>query len=192
MGKQRERSGTPLETREAARAAGDVSRDFFRFLQSGTGVDPRASLLGFDPTGIGAQQAAQAVLVDPADRLRGLFSALEPFERAETQRQVAGLREMFGAAGGRFSTGAGRAEAGLRSDLGSRFAVNREQALLSANAQRINALASLLGLSRSAADPFFGLGQPGPAVFEPSTGQQIAAGLIDLGGTLGSSFLLGG
>lgn len=152
----RERSGTPIETRGATEALGSSLESFF----SGGGENPLdrigrgsvESLFGFDPRGIGLEGAARGVLRDPADRTRGLFAALEPFEREETARQTAGLRSGFGTLGGRFGSNATRAETNLRGRLGDEFRRSREESLLQANQQRIAALSALLsGLGGTAA-----------------------------------------
>ena len=86
----------------------------------------------------------------------------------------------------------GRAEGDLRANLGARFGLQRQQGLLDARSQQMQALASILGISVGAANPLFGFAEPGPAVFEPNTKQQIAAGAIDLGSSALPFLLPGG
>ena len=192
MGEQRKRSGTPTETAGAAAGGGNIAEEFFRFISGGGGgADPRASLLGVDPGAAGVQEATNRALADPTDRTRGLFAALEPIEARETERGAAAIREMFGALGSRFSTPLAREEGRFRADLSSRFGATREAALLDANAQQIQAIQSILSLLQGTTQGLFDFAQPGPAVFEPSTGQQIASGALDLGRT-GAAALLGG
>lgn len=185
--RQKERSGTPRETRGAARAAGGVSEQFFQSLLEGGGEDPfgrlRAAsmrhLLGFDPGMVGFGDAARSALQDPADATRGLFTALDPFERRQSQQLSADVREGFSNFGGRFGREAADLETRARGELANQFALTRQQGLLQANQQRNQALASLLALTQgahqTAQDPISQLlafSRPGSPVFEPSGGQQ--------------------
>lgn len=102
-----------------------------------------AGLLG--EQGLIQQQGlAEALLAGPEEATRGLFSALEPFEQRETERQVAGLREAFGTAGGRFSRNLLGGESMLRGELANQFNLARQQGLLGAEQNRIAALNALL------------------------------------------------
>lgn len=102
-----------------------------------------AGLLG--EQGLIQQQGlAGQLLASPEDATRGLFSALEPFEERETERQVAGLREAFGTAGGRFSSNLLGGESMLRGELANQFGLARQQGLLGAEQNRISALNALL------------------------------------------------
>ncbi|KKK67223.1 hypothetical protein LCGC14_2956240, partial [marine sediment metagenome] len=92
-------SGTPMETRGGTAGLAEE-------LQTGSGGRIAASArgaLGFDPSSIGAGGAASRLLIDPRNRLSGLFAALEPFERRQTEEAVSGVRGGFGQLGGRFS-----------------------------------------------------------------------------------------
>lgn len=205
MGQQRQRSGTPVETQGAAKQAGMTAEDFFKFLSAFSGGqqgggnngilgnavlgggggmsggrDPRAALLGFSPGGAGIDSTVQRLLMNPSDQVSGLFAALQPIQAADTAEQVAGLREGFGATGNRFSRSMAVGEGNLRSKISTGFNLQRQQGLLDANAQQIQALAQILSAVGGANQQMFGLAQPGPAVFEPSTGQQILGAGLDL------------
>jgi hypothetical protein len=191
MGQQKERSGTAVETRKAAQSGGRATEQFMNFLGGAGGVDPRAQLLGFDPGQMDFGNIIKQILAAPGDATSGLFSAMAPFEEQETERNAAAMREMFGASGHRMSSSLARSEGGMRSEAAGRFGMNRQNALLNANAQRQQALMSLLGLTSQSANPFFGFATPGAPVFEPSTGQQVAAAGINLAGAA-APFLMPG
>ena len=153
-----QKSGTPLETQGGA-------RDFAGFLQNlirgGGGdalkgiTDPFTRLINdalMASLGGSSQNAVISdLLADPADRTRGLFASMVPFEAEETERQVSGVRNIFGTAGGRFSRNVATAEASTRGRLGAEFQRGRQGALLEANAQRGGVLANLMqhGLQRA-------------------------------------------
>lgn len=187
MGQQKERSGTPVETRGAARQAGQASESFLNFLNTGQGADPRAGILGFDPRNIGFEDIVKQILAPPP-AAGDVFSALQPLEDQALSRSDAALKEMFSASGNRLSTSLGRVAGQNRADIAAKFGAQRQNALLQANAQtlqgraqQMQALMSLLGLTQNAANPLFGFATPGAPVFEPSTTQQVAAGAVQLG-----------
>lgn len=147
-----ESSGTPLETRSGSQ---ELAKIFQSSMAGNTGqleamlapfqrlgAQSFASNFGYDPTQIGG--VLEEMLADPGSATSGLFSSMEPFERQETQRQVGGMRNIFGAAGGRFSRNIASGEAELRGNLANQFGRARQEALLGANAQRGNTLASLM------------------------------------------------
>lgn len=119
----REISGTPLETRGGTRAIAG------RTLSGG---ESRDALLDM-------------VLTDPRDALRGLFAAMVPFEERQVEQGVAGLRSGLGRLGGRFGRSAMDAETQLRGEFANQFARSREEALIQANAQILQALLGLRG-----------------------------------------------
>lgn len=192
-----ERSGTPLETRQAS---SDLARMFQQQIRSGAfgGSDPSQSFInqfGFDPRSLPLGDAITAGLRDPASQTQGLFSSLEPFERRQTAEQVAGLREMFGTMGGRFSRNLGMAEGDLRSNLANQFLQTRQQGLLDANAQRNNLVASLLQsipqAQVAANDPLRIAAQflqPGSPIFT----EGLAPGLLGAAGNLAGLYFLRG
>jgi len=102
------------------------------------------NLLGFDPSTIGFESAATSALADPTDVTAGLFRALRPFEERYTNQATTEQVGAFGQLGGRFSRNALDADTRLRGELGNQFEVARQNALLTANEQRNNALAALL------------------------------------------------
>lgn len=151
----KEVSGTPLETRGATENLGQILQNFFRNPGQSQGLpfgrqrsEALGGTFGFDVGDLDIEGALRSALGDPADVTSGLFEALEPFERRETERQVAGLREMFGTLGGRFGRNVGQAEASTRAELAEGFARNRAQqtipAMLQATGQRNQAISSLL------------------------------------------------
>lgn len=145
----RERSGTPMETRGATRAAAGGIESLLG--TGGTG-GPLArmesqslmDLLGFDPSTMGFGEAAESALRDPADVTAGLFASLIPFEEEFVGRQTAEQAGQFGQLGGRFSRNLVDADTRMRSRIGSEFLRTRQEGLLAAGAQRNQALAALL------------------------------------------------
>jgi hypothetical protein len=192
----RERSGTPLETRggtqqlarmlqgllggspAGARGLENMMEPFHRM-----GAQSFMNLWGLDPRELGIGEVARDVLAHPGDRTRGLFSAMEPFEERETQRQVAEMRDIFGTAGGRFGRNVAGAEGELRGELSGQFARSREQALLEAGGQRIQALLGLLGAgiqqqgaSLAPLELLTRFFQPGPMVWQEGIAPDIIRG----------------
>jgi len=152
----KEKSGTPQETQGAAAGLGNILQAFFTNPAGNQGLpfqrnrtEALTSLLGFDPAELDIEGSIRSAIADPGDVTSDLFSALEPFEARETDRQITGLREMFGTLGGRFGRNVGQAEGTARAELAEGFARNRAQqtipAMLQAQGQRNNALFSLLG-----------------------------------------------
>lgn len=191
-----EKSGTPLETR---RGTEFVGADLIKRLSGpggGTGrlvTDARTSALGFDPAILNMISAAASSISDPRDRTRGLFAALEPFERRQTDEARADLRGGFGRLGGRFGRNRDMAEAQLISSLNEGFARTREQALLQAQEQRNNALAALMQASiQGRALGVEELGQilqffrPG----EPNFQEGIFGDLLEAGGNISAAAIL--
>jgi hypothetical protein len=179
MGQQRERSGTPLESRGAATQSGLLAEQFLQdLLSAGRGRQGSAaqSLLG---------GTAQDLLADPASRTQGLFKSLEPFERRQTEQQVAGFRELAGTTGGRFSRNLFQGEGQLRGEIADQFLRTRQEGLMAANQQRMQALMAIIS-------PLLQGNQAGPPVFEPSAGQQLLSAGTDLGGAALTALLLGG
>ena len=163
-------SGTPLETRGGSKKIGqDLLTGGGRLAAAGRGA------VGFGPDVTG--QAAERLLVDPADRLMGLFAALEPFERRQTDEAVAGVRSGFGRLGGRFSRNVVDAESRTRGELAGQFARTREESLLEAQGQQGQLLASLLQALLGARGQTLDFFRPGAPNFrEGVLGDLIAAG----------------
>lgn len=202
-----EKSGTPIETRAGT---SDLASFYQNLLKHG-GPDALASMfgrgatqgmvnmLGFDPSTMGLGDTAAQVLMDPTDATAGLFRSMQPFEQRETDRQVAGLRDMFGAMGGRFSRNVAGAEGTMRSQMSQGYDVNRYNALLSAGGQRANALMGLLGAMNQARGQAFNEQmlpmQLMQSFFQPGAPQQtegILPGLLQLGGTAAMMALMPG
>jgi len=165
-------SGTPIETRAGT---SQIAND----LLSGGRLtaDATRGALGFGPMGVGIEDAVRRLLADPADRLQGLFAALEPFERRQTNQAIADTRGSFGRLGGRFSTNVLEGEARTQGELGAQFARTRQEALLTAQGQQSQALAVILqGLlgARGQTLDFFAPGAPN--FQEGFFGDLIAAG----------------
>lgn len=166
-------SGTPLETRTHTRRLADelVSGQGGRLAASARGA------IGFSPENLGLELVASDLLIDPRNRLAGLFAALEPFERRQTEEAVSGVRSGFGRFGARFSRNAADAEARTRGELGARFARTRQEALLQADAQRSQSLGLLLQALLGARGQTLNFFQPGAPNFrEGILGDIIAAG----------------
>ncbi len=153
-----EKSGTPIETRAGTQQlAGD--------LLSGGRVTAGATrgALGFGPNTPGIEAAVMRLLADPGDRLQGLFAALEPFERRQTNEAIAQTRGSFGRLGGRFSENILEGEARTQGEVRNQFMRSREEALLQAQGQQSQALAVILqGLlgARGQTLDFFAPGAP--------------------------------
>ena len=188
-------SGTPVETRGGAAGLGEILRNFFANPTGQEGLPfgrQRAAgasgAFGFDVGDLNIEEALRSALGDPADVTAGLFAALEPFERRETERQVTGLREMFGTLGGRFSRNVGQAETRQRAELAEGFARNRAQqtipAMLQATGQRNQAINSILqallggaGIESQSLGQFLQFLQPGaPNIQQGALGQILGAG----------------
>ena len=172
-------SGTPLETRAGT---GQFANEL---LTGGTRLQQGAAqgALGFGPQGVGIERAVMSLLSDPADRLRGLFASLVPFEERQTEEAVAGVRGSFGRLGGRFSENLLNAETRTRGELGAQFARTRNEALLAAQGQQSQALASILQALLGARGQTLDFFQPGAPNFrEGFFGDLLAAGGEALGG----------
>lgn len=107
-------------------------------------------LLGFDPGTIGLEPAVTSSLIDPSDTTAGLFKSLIPFEQRLTEEATTTQAGQFGQLGGRFSRNAVDADTRLRGELGSQFERARQEALITANAQRNQAIANILNSIASA------------------------------------------
>lgn len=165
-------SGTPLETRGGTKALG---KDLLTGGRLAAGASFGAT--GIDPTQLGFGAVAQRLLTDPADRLRGLFASLEPFERRQTDEAVAGVRSGFGRLGGRFSRGVGEAEARTRGELAGNFARTREQSLIDVQGQQATTLGMLLQALLGARGQTLDFFRPGAPNFrEGFLGDLITAG----------------
>lgn len=154
-----ERSGTPVETRGGTeQLAGDILSGGGRLQSQATG-----GAIGITPGGTGVEAAAQRLLQDPSDLLRGLFAALVPFEERQREEAVAGTRGSFGRLGGRFSTNLLEAESRTRGEVAGQQSLAREQSILDATGQQGNVLAvilnALLGARGQTLD-FFAPGAP--------------------------------
>lgn len=199
-----EKSGTPIETRNqtstlanmfashlASGGPTGLSREFGRMTN-----DAWVNMLGFNPAELGLDEASISALQEPRDVVSGLSEAMMPFEARETERQTAGLRQMFGAMGGRFGSGALRGETELRGELASQFGRNRENAFFQAEGLRNqavglrnDALANLLAAATAARGQAFneqilpfqsmlGFLQPGaPVIQEGALPGIISAGM---------------
>jgi hypothetical protein len=157
----RERSGTPIETRGAT---SDMARMFQQMIRSQMGS-------GFQPGRQGIDAAA--------DITAGFGEAMRPFEDRETARQVAGMREMFGTAGGRFGSSILQGETELRGELGNQFARARLEAML-------QALAPVLGAEQQQLATMAGFLAPGAPQFQQGIfGDLLGAGGMALGAFAG-------
>jgi hypothetical protein len=165
-----EKSGTPIETRQGASAAGATFGDLFRgapfetrgkFGQTIRGNQPAnledvfgrlqdiigrlgssavSDTLGFDPHQLNTFGAFEDLLAGGST----LDAALRPFEERETARQVGGLNESLGALGGRFSRNARDAEIELRGELGNQFARRRAEDFREGQGIQLQGLSTLL------------------------------------------------
>lgn len=174
-------SGTPIETRPGTQAiAQDLLGGGGRLAAAGRGA------LGFGPDQTG--EAISRLLVDPADRLMGLFAALEPFERRQTEEAVAGVRGGFGRLGGRFSSNLINAESRTRGELAGQFARSREESLLEAQGQQGQLLAQLLQALLGARGQTLDFFRPG----QPNFREGVLGDLISAGGTVAAAQAGGG
>ncbi len=173
-------SGTPIETREG------TGRFASELLSGGTRLQQGAAqgALGFGPQGVGIEEAVMRLLADPADRLRGLFASLEPFEQRTTQEAVQGTRASFGRLGGRFSRNILEGEARTRGELGSQFARARQEALLTAQGQQQQSLATILQALLGARGQTLQFFQPGAPNFQ----EGFFGDLLAAGGDVASAF----
>ncbi len=177
-----EKSGTPIETRAGTAQIGQDLLTGGGRLQNQSAV----GTLGFDPT-LDIESAVRRLLTDPADNLRGLFAALEPFEKRTTDEAVEGVRGSFGRLGGRFSPQLLDAESRTRGELAGRFAETREKSILEASGQQNQLLGLLLQSLLQGRGQVLDFFRPGSPLF-----QQGALGeLISAGGLIGASALIG-
>lgn len=145
-------SGTPIETRGATKAAGNLVQDTFKGAQSIpdllatlSGPFQRMSMagaqniLGMGPGAVDLGNVFQSLMADPASQTQGLFNSLIPFENEQVEQNVAQQRNVFGTSGARFSRNLLNAETALRGRMAGEFQKNRQQALLSAQGNRLNA-----------------------------------------------------
>ncbi len=175
-------SGTPIETRGGTeQIAGDLLSGGGR-LQQGTAT----GTLGFDPTSdIGA--AVMRLLADPADRLQGLFAALEPFEERQREEAVAGTRGAFGRLGGRFSRNLLEGEARTRGEVAGQQTRVRQESILEAGGQQQELIATLLSALLQGRGQTLGFFQPGQPQFQQGLlGDLIAAGGIAAASQIGN------
>lgn len=198
----RERSGTPLETRGATKKLGGAYESLFSgdanpLMQAlmpfqRMGSQAFTNIYGYDPSDIGG--VLESLLADPASQTEGLFSAMQPFEARETERQAAGLRNVYGSQGARFSRNMAGGESLLRGELSNQFARARQEALLGANQQRMGALQSLIAMmGQQQQNMFMPLQlanqflQPGAPIMQ----EGMLPGLIGLAGNLYLGRMLG-
>lgn len=134
-----EMSGTPIETRGGTSA---ISESLLR--GGGRLATASRGSLGFTPGSVGTGAAAERLLRDPRDRLRGLFAAMVPFERRQTEESVAGLRSGLGRLGSRFGRSAEDAEIRQRGELSNQFARTRQEGILEAEQFQMQSLAQIL------------------------------------------------
>lgn len=176
-------SGTPIETRGGTAALGqDLLSPGGRLQRQAT-----TGAIGFDPTA-DIESAVQRLLTDPADNLRGLFAALQPFEERAVERTRAGTRGSFGQLGARFSRNLLDAESRAVGELEGNFARSREQSVLEAGGQQSQLIQGLLQAilgSRGQTLDFF---QPGA----PSFREGILGDLIAAAGLIGATQIGGG
>lgn len=195
-----ESSGTPIETRSGSQ---DLAKLFQSMIGSGEilggggrmSSDAWMNMLGFDPNQAGLDDSITRALMPVGAQTSDLFQALMPIEQQQTNAQVSGLREMFGAVGGRFGRNAADAEATLRSELASGFAGNRANATLAASGQQQNFIANLLqSMNQSRSNSFTPLSiaaqflQPGAPIIK----EGMLPSLIGAGGNLAGLAILPG
>lgn len=192
-----EQSGTPIETRGGVR---DFAGLLQRFLTGGRAgqiaalapgsrltSDALANIFGGD---LAIGDVAQDLLASPEDATRGIFAALEPYERRAMDEAATGVRSMFGTVGGRFGRNVAQAEARTRGEIAGQFNRNRADTLLDANAQRAAALASILGIAQNQAQLSLAPLQLGAQYFAPGAPVQtegLLGGLISAAGNIYSS-----
>lgn len=208
------KSGTPVESRGAARGAGRSIAQLFqgeggrpaafgdvlsRIADPFMGLASGASqeFLGVDPTQFGAS-VSRLGFGDPLSGLTPLFAALAPFEAQASNRlgrQVAGS---FGNLGGRFSANAAQANATGQADLANQFQLQRAQSALGEMQNQRSFLAAIapqllnasqmgMGAGLQGLQSILGFAAPGAPVIQPGIGQQ----LLGAAGTLGGAFLGG-
>lgn len=154
MFKHQELSGTPKSLRPGSEQLTNILSGLMSGDSSGLermmdpftrlGSQSFMSLYGIDPSMLGLGKISQELLAHPEDMTSGLFRSMLPFEERETARQTAGLREMYGTMGGRFSRNLMQGETELRGELGAQFARERQRALLEAGGQRAQTLLGLM------------------------------------------------
>ncbi len=175
-----EMSGTPIETRGGTRR---VASD----LLSGGRLVSEASRgsLGL-PGDMDLGGVTERLFTDPGDRLQGLFAALRPFEERQTQQAVEGVRGSFGRLGGRFSRNVLDAESRTRGEVAGNFARSREQSLIDAEGQQIQALATVLQALLGARGQTLDFFRPGA----PNFREGIFGDLVSAGGQVAATALL--
>lgn len=150
------KSGSPVETRGAAGAAGSTFEDLFsepgdprtifgQELSTTQAIDfdtfierlaeaagrltqsATQNVLGFDPNSLGFEDSARTALSAGRFDLSDLFRSLQPFEDRERDLTISGVRNAFGTAGGRFSRNLSEAEGFTRASLADQFARRRQE-----------------------------------------------------------------
>lgn len=174
-----EMSGTPIETRGASGAVGG------ELLRGGGGRLAAASrgAVGFDADSLMTGAVAERLLRDPRDRLRGLFAALEPFERRQTEESVAGLRSGLGRVGARFGRSAADAEIRQRGELANQFARTRQEGILQAEGMQAEVLGQILQALLTGRGQTLQFLQPGA----PNFREGILGELIQAGGNVAAA-----
>lgn len=178
-------SGTPLETRGGTEEIGGNLLAGGGRLQSGAG---RGLGLTGGVENLGIEQTVQRLLANPADQLRGLFAALEPFEERQTEEAVSGVRSGFGRLGGRFSRNAEDAEIRTRAELASTQTRDREGRILEANQLQSQMLAQLFQALLGERGQTLGFFQPGA----PNFREGVLGDLIRAGGNVAANAALPG
>lgn len=208
-----EKSGTPIETRGAAAAAGKSveqvfsGQDLMSVLQMIGGnvgsltTSSAQNILGFDPSDIGIEGSAETALGAPRFDVSDLLASLEPFEQREREMLSANVRGSFGTAGGRFSENILSAEGRAQADLSDRFSRRRETLAMGSfedsERRRIEALGAILpsltqagvggaGVTADILRSLLGFTSPGTPVQDPG----IVPGLLEAGSTLGAAAIL--
>jgi len=197
--KGKEISGTPMETRGAASTLAQMLQQYmtgggaapFQRMQT----DSIMNLLGFNPGSVGLGDAITSSLADPSKATSGLFASLKPFEEEATNRAIAANNEAFGNLGGRFSSNLLAGQSRTLRDLNMGFEKTRADALLGADANRNNAIASILqsligagNVGSNNTSAFLNFLQPGSPAYKPG----ILGDLIGAGGTAAAAYAGGG
>jgi len=190
----KETSGTPTETKGATGQMGGILEKILS--EGGLGglaaelermqTEGLMSSLGFDPATLGLEGVIGELLASPSDTTSGLFAAMKPFEERETERQVGGMRNMFGTAGGRFSRNLMTGEGRLRGELSEGYARTREQSLLQAGGQRSQTLMGLLNAIIGARSASTNMMAPFLQFMAPGAPQYQQGALGEILGSVGS------
>jgi hypothetical protein len=207
----KERSGTPLETRKGARKAGKSFaslfsgpggegavglEDVFSRLQDIMGRNQARGVsdaFGFNPQLLQLGPALESQISDPQS---GLDAALRPFEQRALAQGTAQLRETFGGQGGRFSDNLGRAQSQLTGELANQGARTRAENFFQGQQSQLaglnTALNAILGAGAQSQQGTQGLLGMIANFLQPSDSfiqQGLIPGLIQAGGRIGAARL---